>query len=139
MEGCEVYQLGNQDSAQESDFAIEVNNPVGSVALVRNYIHDVTGGGIQISSETGDYADNYLVAYNVIQHSGSGSCENVTAGKLAGIKIRRADDVKIHSNVIAYGGASGLARGLFVRYYSRNLSLKNNVFYNNLKRERQVK
>ncbi|MDQ4076273.1 MAG: right-handed parallel beta-helix repeat-containing protein [Chloroflexota bacterium] len=131
VEGCHLYQLGNPASTLESDFAIEVNNPVGSVTLVRNHIHDVAGGGIQVSSETSNYASNHLIAYNIIHRFGPADYANTTAGKLSGVRLQRADDVKVHNNVIAYGGASKLTRGLFVRYHSRNLSLKNNIFYHN--------
>jgi hypothetical protein len=132
VEGNEIYNNGASSGALEPDFAIEVNDPVGSVTIIRNYLHDFPGGGIQITSESTAFANNHLIAYNIIDHFGYGSySSNPSSGKFSAVRIQRANDVKIFNNVIARGGGDSLTGAIFVRYNADALQIKNNIFYLN--------
>ncbi len=126
IKGNEIYNIGHTDTKQ-GDQAICLFEADGKVEIINNYIHDVCIGGIGVM---GPYV-GHVVAYNIINRFGNSVHTGDTSGKIAGIKVANATEVKIHNNVIANGGTHGSAIGLFIDKINDDIEVKNNIFYNN--------
>ncbi|MCF6174750.1 MAG: right-handed parallel beta-helix repeat-containing protein [Victivallaceae bacterium] len=127
---CEVWNNG-RDTLSD-DFAISIWNPKGKVQILRNYIHHTPGGGIGIWGKDTVYNSGHVIGANIIDSFGYTSSVSANPGKHSGISIQYQDNIKIYNNDISRGGDNQYSQGLFIRYNTENLMLRNNIFYENI-------
>jgi hypothetical protein len=128
VEGCEVYNIGRMHDTV--DFAISIWEPIGTITIRRNYIHNITSGAVQVygNSNGGNYHE---ISYNLIDTYGYTDYDSGASGKTAGIRIQYSEGVKIFNNVIARGGTSATTQAIFLRYAAPATRIFNNIFYRN--------
>ena len=139
IQGNEIYNVGSIED--KDDFAISIWQPRDTITVTKNYIHDTPSGGIQIAHEdeltypNHGNGEGHIISTNIIDNFGySVFTGATTSGQFAGIRLQRVRNTSVLNNVIANGGnggSQGRADGFFVRYFANNLTVKNNIFYNN--------
>lgn len=139
VEGNEIYNLGTGNT--DIDFAISaccyINGPF---VIRRNYVHDVTNGGIQLDN-AGRPSINpgHIVEYNLFDRYGQNVYpESGTHGKYAAIRIRNFQGTIVRNNVIANGGPHLRSNGVLLWEDVRDSSIHNNIFYYNTQADIRV-
>lgn len=132
IESSEAFNNG--PSGGIADFEISVVG-TGTVAIMRNYVHDCIQGCIQIAQG----GDDSIIAYNIISRYGTvGKGGNSSPGHNSGIRIgggaSGAKNVRIYNNTL-HGGrqsADALEAALYVGLFDNSgLIVRNNIFSDN--------
>ncbi len=129
VEENEVFDIGIGD--ENLDFAISAVNPKAQIRIMRNFIHDVNNGGIQINGAGASLG--HIIDGNIVHKFGltSYTTPAPTTGKFAAARISDSPGTQFLNNVLSNGGSNVDAYGLSLRGQSQNVKVANNIFFEN--------
>ena len=122
----EVYNINGSNAIYVDAYSKHTYN----IEIYSNYIHDCTGAGFQIGSESGGLLENVSVHHNIVHNTlkGGVAFHNVFPSSGA------VKDIKIYNNTFYMNGQSGVGQYGNIRVWDQlieNLVIKNNIMAKN--------
>ena len=122
----EVYNINGSNAIYVDAYSKHTYN----IEIYSNYIHDCTGVGFQIGSESGGLLENVSVHHNIVHNTlkGGVAFHNVFPSSGA------VKDIKIYNNTFYMNGQSGVGQYGNIRVWDQlieNLVIKNNIMAQN--------
>ena len=131
---------GNALIDTDADFEISIVDPRGPYQILRNFIHNVRQGAVQLYGDAG----GSLIAYNIFDGFGETSItDSTTTGKFGGLRLdihnaSSSNGIQVYNNTFTRGAKSAFNGHAALIVSSGGLShlkIKNNLFSGNNSRD----